>query len=141
METEGEFIRITFDDVEEANQLSLSCPICVGPVENHASQRGEQPVVCADCGTLYHRACWQQAGGKCGILGCSSTKIRPYGAQEEVMTISISDVPSDAQVQARNKRLKRIEQARRDSQPQSAPSSQPQTGFIAWLRRVFGLSS
>lgn len=140
METEGDFIRITIDDVQEANQLSLACPICVSPVENRADRPELTPVVCADCGTLYHRTCWQQSGGKCAILGCTSTKIKPYGTQEEVVTISITEVPTDAQVQQRNKHLKRIEREQRGTQPVQSPESR---GFWSELfgniLKAFGL--
>ena len=55
-------IAITLDDIAAANQLSLACPICAGPVEAYANQRALAPIVCNACGTLYHLACWEQNG-------------------------------------------------------------------------------
>ena len=112
MEQENELLRITDHDIIEANQLSLACPICAGPVENGASVRELSPVVCVECNTLYHQHCWGNNGGKCAILGCNSVKCQPYGVQESMLTISLNEVPTDAQVSKRNKRLKRIERER-----------------------------
>jgi hypothetical protein len=72
-------IQITADDIVEANRLSLHCPICAGAVENNLDGEVLRPVVCAKCGTLYHKACWEQSGGKCAILGCGHAKYRVYG--------------------------------------------------------------
>ena len=54
-EQEYPFIRITDNDITEANQLSLHCPIC------------------AD------KTCWEQSGGKCAILGCGHSAYHIYG--------------------------------------------------------------
>ena len=130
MEDETELLRITEDDVVEANQLSLACPICAGPVENGATERELAPVVCVECNTLYHHVCWGNNGGKCAILGCNSVQCQPYGVQEPMLTINLDEVPSTVEVSKRNQRLKRIEQGRRRTQPQSQPTPQP--GF--WRR-------
>ena len=79
VEQEGQPITITLDDISEANRLSLHCPICAGPVEQHSDGRSFRPVICTDCGTLYHEVCWQQNGGSCAILGCESKTYRVYG--------------------------------------------------------------
>lgn len=72
-------IQITEKDISEANSLSLHCPICAGAVESNLDGPALQPVVCAKCGTLYHKACWEQSGGKCAILGCDHQVFRIYG--------------------------------------------------------------
>lgn len=74
-------IQITSDDIRKANQLSLHCPICAGPVEKNVKEAELTPVLCTKCGTLYHRACWEQNGNKCAILGCGSTAYRVHGQQ------------------------------------------------------------
>ena len=134
---ENEFLRITEDDISKANQLSLACPICAGPVESGTSQRELAPVVCTDCNTLYHHHCWGNNGGKCAILGCNCTQCQPYGVQEDVLTIDLNDVPSTGQISKRNKRLKRIEKTR-----EQAPTVQEPRSF--WGRVIsflFGNSS
>lgn len=78
-EQEYPLIRITDNDIATANQLSLSCPICGSAVENHTDGPALVPVVCDNCGTLYHRACWEQSGGKCAVLGCGSVKFHVHG--------------------------------------------------------------
>ncbi len=78
-EQQNPFIRITDNDIAEANQLSLHCPICASAVEKNLDGDELRPVVCASCGTLYHKACWEQSGGKCAILGCGHDKYRVYG--------------------------------------------------------------
>jgi len=89
-------IQITSDDIAEANRLSLNCPICAGAVENNLDRDGLAPVVCAQCQTLYHHACWQQNGGKCAILGCGHKNCYPYGADRgPLLKISYSDLPRD----------------------------------------------
>jgi hypothetical protein len=110
---ENEPITITTDDVQEANQLSLHCPICASAVENHNENPALNPVVCVKCGTLYHKACWEQSGGKCAILGCGSTKYRAYGQDSgPVLKISMSDLPKD-RPQAVNGTQKRIKEEER----------------------------
>lgn len=80
VEREEQPITITLEDIDEANRLSLHCPICAGPVEQHSGGHSFRPVICTDCGTLYHEACWQQNGGSCAILGCESKTYRIFGA-------------------------------------------------------------
>lgn len=128
-------LRITDNDIHEANQLSLNCPICAGPVEKNMGQAELAPVVCAACGTLYHRACWEGNRGHCAILGCSHDKYRIYGSTTPVITITTRDLPSDAEVARRTeqvKQLKRQEQQRQAQQPQR-PRQQPTRGFWATL--------
>ncbi|MEM7334856.1 MAG: RING finger protein [Chloroflexota bacterium] len=84
---------ITEEDIKQANQLSLHCPICAGPVEKFTNEAELTPVICIDCGTLYHKVCWEQNGNKCAIIGCSSTKYRVYGQQiKPELTIGMDDV-------------------------------------------------
>ena len=72
-------LRITDDDITEANRLSLHCPICAGAVENHVNGEALRPVVCTKCGTLYHKLCWEQSGGKCAVLGCEHDTYHVHG--------------------------------------------------------------
>ena len=94
-ERENPPLRITEHDISEANQLSLSCPICGNAVENHTDGAALVPVVCDKCGTLYHRACWQQSGGKCAVLGCGSDKFHIYGLDTRpVLKVKYTDLPA-----------------------------------------------
>ena len=94
-EHENPFLRITEHDISEANQLSLSCPICGNAVENHTDGAALVPVVCDKCGTLYHRACWEQSGGKCAVLGCGSDKFHVYGKNTKpVLKVKYTDLPA-----------------------------------------------
>lgn len=105
-------IRITESDISEANRLSLSCPICGNAVENHTDGAAFVPVVCDKCGTLYHKACWEQSGGKCAVLGCGSDKFHIHGKDTKpVLKIKHTDLapPSingRSSTSARNRRLK-----------------------------------
>lgn len=93
----GQPIQITETDIAEANRLSLSCPICAGAVEKNVANRSLSPVVCLQCGTLYHKACWEQHGGKCAVLGCEHKEARPYGTDiGPRLTITYSDIPKVA---------------------------------------------
>jgi hypothetical protein len=86
-------ISISEDDINEANQLSLHCPICANPVENNVNETDLQPVVCLQCGTLYHKTCWEQGGGKCAVLGCSHAEYRVYGTQmRPVLKVDYKDI-------------------------------------------------
>jgi len=87
-------ITITQADIVDANRLSLHCPICAGAVEQHIDGVDVAPVICTDCGTLYHLACWEQNGGNCAILGCESQTYRRHGVLDlgPVMTISRRDI-------------------------------------------------
>ncbi len=110
-------IRITDNDISEANQLSLSCPICGNAVENHTDGAALVPVVCDKCGTLYHRACWEQSGGKCAVLGCGSDKFHVHGLDTRpVLKVKYTDLPAHSangsSTSAQNRRLKE-EQRRR----------------------------
>ena len=94
-EHENPFLRISEHDISEANQLSLSCPICGNAVENHTDGAALVPVVCDKCGTLYHRACWEQSGGKCAVLGCGSDKFHIYGLDTRpVLKVKYTDLPA-----------------------------------------------
>lgn len=109
-------IQITFDDIQKANQLSLHCPICAGPVERNVNEVELTPVICTKCGTLYHKACWQQNGNKCAILGCGSTEFRVHGQQvKPELKIGYDDVRKVAangrySPKAQNKELKHEQQ-------------------------------
>lgn len=88
-------IHITLEDVREANRLSLNCPICAAAVERNVGNPEMRAVYCTSCETLYHRACWEQNGGDCAVLGCESKSYRRHGAvdMEPVLTIKQSDIP------------------------------------------------
>jgi hypothetical protein len=111
-EREFPLIRITENDISEANRLSLSCPICGSAVENHTDGAALVPVVCDKCGTLYHRACWERSGGKCAVLGCASDKFHVHGEDTRpVLKVRYTDLPSPSvngasSTSARNRRLK-----------------------------------
>jgi hypothetical protein len=132
IEQENAPIRITDQDIAEANQLSLHCPICAGPVEAHAEEPALEPVVCTKCGTLYHRACWEQNGGKCAVLGCDHTEARRHGVNlGPVLKIQASDVPSDAQVDRMQRQ--RLKSAEKSGQRQVASKPAPPPSFWARL--------
>lgn len=114
-------ITITHEDISQANQLSLHCPICAGAVEQNVDGDSVIPVFCVDCGTLYHRVCWEQNGGKCAILGCQGNQYRVHGALDlgPVLKINERDIqaarpvytpPAAPAPNDRTKRLKRHEQ-------------------------------
>ncbi len=103
-------ITISVDDIHEANQLSMHCPICANAVEHHVDDVSLQAVVCAKCGTLYHHACWELGGNKCAVLGCNHEKYYLYGVRvSPVLSINHSDlgpvIPS-RNGRARTKQLK-----------------------------------
>ncbi len=122
-------IQITDNDIQEANQLSLHCPICAGPVENNVTDADLTPVVCTNCGTLYHKACWQQNGGSCAVLGCDNKSFRLHGQDTSpALKINYSDIrtPSANGSSRRTKQLK--DQQRREVEQLRQPSL---------LRRLF----
>lgn len=124
-EQEYPLIQISLDDVNEANRLSLHCPICANPVENGVTDSALTPVICTGCHTLYHKACWQQSGGKCAILGCDTKKYVVHGQQKlPVLKIKYTDLPTPSvngrSARTRNKRLK--EQQRRQVRQLRRPS-------------------
>jgi hypothetical protein len=93
-EQENPLIQITIEDIQEANRLSLHCPICASAVENNVREAALLPVVCARCRTLYHKACWEQSGGRCAILGCGHDKYYVYGTDvKPTLTIKYTDLP------------------------------------------------
>jgi hypothetical protein len=87
-EQENPKLTITIDDIQEANQLSHSCPICTSPVENYVSDPALVAVICDKCGTLYHKVCWEQGGGVCAMIGCDSRRYKLY-AQNNNPALSI----------------------------------------------------
>jgi hypothetical protein len=113
---ENQPIHISQEDILQANQLSLHCPICASAVENNVDGAALQPVLCTKCGTLYHRACWDQSGGRCAILGCGSAEYRVYGQDlGPVMVITHADLPRIGRqlpTDAQQKRLKAAERQR-----------------------------
>jgi hypothetical protein len=109
-EKEYPLIRITDNDISEANRLSLSCPICGSAVENHTDGAALVPIVCDQCGTLYHRACWERSGGKCAVLGCGSVKFHIYGKNTKpVLKVKYTDLPApstNGRTSAQTRKLK-----------------------------------
>ena len=105
-------IRITASDITEANQLSLSCPICGNAVEEHTDGAALVPVICDKCDTLYHKACWDRSGGKCAVLGCGSDKFHIHGQDTRpVLKVRYTDLPAPSanggpSPSAQNRRLK-----------------------------------
>ena len=111
-------ISITLDDISEANQLSLACPICASPVEAYSTQRALAPVVCTDCGTLYHLTCWEQNGGKCAVIGCESKTYTPYGSEVgATLTITTQDIMRTPQRYRDNTAKYKQNQRGRTTQP------------------------
>ena len=94
MEENEEVLRITARDIEEANRLSLNCPICAGPVEKHADRPEMAAVYCTSCQTLYHHVCWEQNGGSCAVLGCQGDSYKRYGVFDlgPALTIDRKDI-------------------------------------------------
>ncbi len=118
MDENEEVLRITANDIEEANRLSLNCPICAGPVEKHADRPEMAAVYCTSCQTLYHHVCWEQNGGSCAVLGCESDSYKRYGIFDlgPALTIDrkdISQAPSPTGFpNGQTRRLKRQERRR-----------------------------
>ena len=117
-------IQITTDDISEANQLSLHCPICSNPVERFVKERPLVAVVCEGCGTLYHKACWEQSGGSCAVLGCDHKTYRLYAEPvPPAITISRRDVaqhgpngrsrPGSINKELKNEQRREVERIRR----------------------------
>ena len=69
------------------NKFEDVCPICGQEIAKEAVERGDA-VICPDCGTSYHKACWEKAGG-CVTFACpSKPKVQtqtqqPYQQQEQ----------------------------------------------------------
>lgn len=127
-------ITITAEDISAANQLSEHCPICGSPVEREAAERALDPVACADCGTLYHKACWEQLGNNvCAMIGCNCKKYRPYGTHASpLLTISATELPQSRNgVSRHTKELKAAERRMYDEVHGRGPLRR----FFDWLLR------
>ena len=112
-EIEGEPIKITLDDIEQANKLSEACPMCPGPVYPEYNDPAMAPVECAECETIYHRACWEQAGSKCAMVGCDSKRIKAYDAVQPATSVSIRPTDIRARGPEITEELKRQQQRMR----------------------------
>jgi len=123
-------LTITNNDIQAANQLSLHCPICANPVEKYVEDRELQPVVCVKCGTLYHKVCWEQGGGKCAVLGCGHDKFKIHGTPvSPVLSIKYTDLPRPS-ANGRSSSTKRLkDEQRRQVEQMRRPQS--------WLARLF----
>lgn len=117
-------LTITNSDIQAANQLSLHCPICANPVEKFVEERELLPVVCAKCGTLYHKVCWEQGGGKCAVLGCGHDKFKVYGTPASpVLSIKYTDLPRPSVNGRSSQQTKRLkEEQRREIEELRRPS-------------------
>lgn len=122
MDEQEEIIRITVDDVAEANRLSLNCPICASAVEKYVDRPEMAPVYCSGCETLYHLVCFEQNGGSCAVLGCESTSYTKYHAVdlEPALTIERRDIPRESirPVVSPNGRTRRLKQEEKRRQRQ-----------------------
>jgi len=110
---DGTLIRITDQDIAEANRLSLSCPICASAVEKNPELRAMSPVVCAMCKTLYHRLCWEQNDNSCATLGCSHDRCYEYGMIEgPLLKVDYADIPKSVPGQgfSPNGRFKKLKE-------------------------------
>ncbi len=113
-EQEMPSLTITNSDIQAANQLSLHCPICANPVEKFVEERELLPVVCAKCGTLYHKVCWEQGGGKCAVLGCGHDKFKVYGTPTSpVLSIKYTDLPRPSANGRSSQQTKRLKEEQR----------------------------
>ena len=94
MDENQAIIRITAEDIEEANRLSLNCPICAGPVEKQTERPQMAAVYCTSCQTLYHHHCWEQNGGSCAVLGCEGDSYKRYGVFDlgPALTVDRKDI-------------------------------------------------
>lgn len=122
MDENEEVLRITANDIEEANRLSLNCPICAGPVEKHADRPQMAAVYCTACQTLYHEICWEQNGGTCAVLGCENDTYKRHGVFDlgPALTIDRRDIAREAAStpgfpNGQTRRLKRQEKQRREA--------------------------
>ncbi|MCA9959507.1 MAG: hypothetical protein KC443_10765 [Anaerolineales bacterium] len=133
-EQENPLIQITADDISEANRLSLHCPICASPVESNPTEPALVPVVCGGCKTLYHRACWEQAGGKCAILGCNHDKYSVYGRPSKpALKIEYQDLTAAPSANGRPDRTsQRTKELKREQQRQVEELRRP-----SLLRRLW----
>lgn len=118
-EQEHSFIRISTDDIVEANRLSLHCPICASAVEKNLDGDALIPIVCASCGTLYHKSCWEMSGGKCAILGCGNDTYSIFGRDlGPALKLNYDDIPHpspngrDGTAASRRERRLKAEQKR-----------------------------
>jgi hypothetical protein len=136
---QGEPIKITPEDIEEANRLSLGCPICASAVEDNIGLEALRPVVCSNCQTLYHSTCWEQNGSKCATLGCGSTESYPYGTElRPRLKIHYSDLPKHVpQAPSPNGRHKELKEEQRRLQEQ-ARGRQFWTNLYDRILRAFG---
>ncbi|GMQ77971.1 MAG: hypothetical protein BMS9Abin02_0463 [Anaerolineae bacterium] len=132
--SEQDFIRITDQDITEANRLSHSCPICASSVENNVETDAVTPVVCSRCQTLYHKACWEQNGGKCAILGCGHEEYYPYGTElGPRLVINYSDIPKHApSTPSPNGRYKELKRQQRRLQEEA----KKQGGWLNLVNRI-----
>jgi hypothetical protein len=134
-------VRVTQDDIVEANRLSLSCPICADAVERTADQAGLEPVFCGKCQTLYHRTCWMQNGSRCAVLGCDHREAHAYGVEMGPrLKISYSDIsrhPPQPQPSpnGRTRQLKEQEKRRQ----REAAARDFWSGLFQRIRQALGL--
>ena len=114
-------LTITNSDIQEANQLSLHCPICANPVEKFVEDRD-----------LYHQTCWEQSGGKCAVLGCGHDKFNIYGVEtNSVLSIKYTDLPRPS-ANGRSSQTKRLkDQQRREVEQMRRPGLLQR--LVKWL--------
>lgn len=114
-EIENQPIKITLDDIEEANKLSEGCPMCGNPVYRQFSERALMPVECVNCDAIYHKVCWEElGGGVCAMVGCEERKYRPYGQETDVRSpavridnIDLGRVSSNQQLKYQERQVRR----------------------------------
>lgn len=73
------------------NKFEDVCPICGQEIAKEAVERGDA-VICPDCGTSYHKACWEKAGG-CVTFACPS-KPRVQTQTQQSYQQPEPDIPS-----------------------------------------------
>jgi hypothetical protein len=118
-EQENPPIQITAADIREANQLSLHCPICASPVEKHPEDAALVAVICGNCKTLYHKACWEQGGGSCAVLGCDHEEYILFGRDmRPAFTLTHADLPEPGANGRRPGVSRQTKELKRDQQRQ-----------------------
>ena len=82
------------EDVDEPISLRQLKFFYKKDIEKNLDGEALIPVVCASCGTLYHKTCWEQSGGKCAILGCGHDKFHVYGRDlGPALKLNYDDIP------------------------------------------------
>ena len=103
-------------------------------MEKFVEDRALLPVVCAKCGTLYHKTCWEQGGGKCAVLGCGHNKFNIYGTETSaVLSIKYTDLPRPSANGRRAGQTKRLKDEQRRQVEQMRQPRSLLARLFRWL--------